>query len=509
MKKCALDIIRAIHSNKKKAEGVPKKAPANLVLNFAFLGNPGTGKTEVGKLFGRFLHESGARLGGPPDGAIEPGTIGEANSKEEVDAIKAYAARSSPPRAVVFFHHDMSRTPIPDATSAYIEPWMATWAGEYPEITFVKVDGVQNADITFKNFDGFPSVYFYEGDQICEVDPVMGKKKKDTPVAAPPCPMTATRTGAADAAQDVQDMQKAQAQRQAQADQQALQDARDLKKELKDEIAAKLEKMKGNSGGSVDAQTQPIFTQTSGQELLREGGEFFRTMIEDSINGVIFIDEAHEIDPRANGKPGREIRAQLLLASNDHRNELTFILAGYREDVEKKLLGTDPGFGRRFHSKYRLEFRDYNESQIKTIWIRIMEKTHRVADSTADGVEVLGWGMADDDIAEVVARRIAKGSGRYGVGNAGEVQSQFDIATQRAQLRESQTLTIKIEDVIGPEPTRELLPYLDAALCELEEKYVGLTNVKRDINQIVEHVRTNWMKQKSLQKTDDIKLNRW
>ena len=504
VKTCALGIFKVIHENKLRSQKKPKQAPVNVLLNFAFLGNPGTGKTEVAKIFGRFLHEAGARLGGPPKGSIKPGTVGEATSKEEVEEIKALAAKATPPRIIVFFHHDLTSAPIPGETSAYLAPFFTKWAVEFPELSFVKVDGVQHADIVFDTFAGFPSIYFCKGNTTLTT---LEKMKKDAPAAAAGGG-AGRRTGgnAPTPTQVAQNLQFQGQQAQAANAAQQLQNARDLKEELKDAIESELKRLQSSSGGSVVGDTVPIFTQTSGQELLRKGGDFFRDMIQDSLNGVIFIDEAHEIDPRANGKAGREISSQLLLASNDHRRELTFILAGYPDDVEKRLLATDPGFGRRFHVSRRIEFLDYTKSQLKKIWEKIIANTAQKVDATHSD-EVQGWSMKDDRIAEVVARRIAKGSGRHGFGNAGEVQSQFDIATERALLRDRSTLELEIVDVIGPKPNRETLPYLDAALCELEA-YVGLSGVKRDIYGIVELVEANWEKQKALTKPDDAKLNR-
>jgi hypothetical protein len=69
----------------------------------------------------------------------------------------------------------------------------------------------------------------------------------------------------------------------------------------------------------------------------------------------------------------------------------------------------------------------------------------------------------------VASRRVARGVGRKGFGNARTVRKLFESAVSSAKLRfygaaPGAQPTIAMEDIIGKEPTRESNPALDAAL---------------------------------------------
>ena len=54
--------------------------------------------------------------------------------------------------------------------------------------------------------------------------------------------------------------------------------------------------------------------------------------------GVLFLDEAYDLDP-ATSADGRAILADIMSAAEEHRHSVTIILAGYKDDVEKRLYG--------------------------------------------------------------------------------------------------------------------------------------------------------------------------
>ena len=51
--------------------------------------------------------------------------------------------------------------------------------------------------------------------------------------------------------------------------------------------------------------------------------------IQSAMDGVLFIDEAHSLDPKSNHAEGGAIVTKLLKVAEDHRDRITIILAGF------------------------------------------------------------------------------------------------------------------------------------------------------------------------------------
>jgi Cdc6-like AAA superfamily ATPase len=208
-----------------------------------------------------------------------------------------------------------------------------------------------------------------------------------------------------------------------------------------------------------------------------------------AVGGVLFLDEAYDLDP-ANNADGRAILAEIMSVAEDHRDTVTIILAGYKDDIERKLYAFNVGLPSRFQS---VQFDDFSEAQLGQIW-RSM------------GVEQ-GWRVGDD-VSRVAAARIARGRGRKGFGNARTVRQLFERAIGEAKHRYAGgEPTMVVEDVIGKEPSREHVPELDAVMRELESM-VGLGAVKRDMQALVDLARSNYKRELAGLKVDDVPLNR-
>ena len=80
---------------------------------------------------------------------------------------------------------------------------------------------------------------------------------------------------------------------------------------------------------------------------------------------VLFIDEAYDLNPAANPK-AQPIFNLMMKAASEHADDLTIILAGYKDDLEKKLYSYNDGLKRRFPQEF--QFDDYSESELLQIW---------------------------------------------------------------------------------------------------------------------------------------------
>ena len=68
---------------------------------------------------------------------------------------------------------------------------------------------------------------------------------------------------------------------------------------------------------------------TTAQELLSKGAAKFGDTIQAALGGVLFIDEAYALEPKSD-KIGKAIVDQILTAAENHRDDLSIILAGYK-----------------------------------------------------------------------------------------------------------------------------------------------------------------------------------
>jgi AAA+ superfamily predicted ATPase len=365
VKKVALDVYASVLANKQLKAAGHGKAVSQETLNFAFLGNPGTGKTTVARLFAELLEQAGARAG----------------------------------------HRFVQMT-----ASQALRKGAKTFATEMAALT-----GSSKSV-------GPPPRPLRRGANV-EVD--VGGKRYPAEIVL------------ADADKKVYDV-----------------------KFTDNTVEEKV----------AEARVRPV---GEGQ----------------AVGGVLFLDEAYDLDP-ANNAEGRAILAEIMSVAEDHRDTVTIILAGYKDDIENKLYAFNAGLPSRFQT---VQFDDFSEDQLGQIW-RSM------------GVEQ-GWSI-DDAVSRVAAARIARGRGRKGFGNARSVRQMFERAIGEAKHRYTGGKpTMIVEDVIGKEPTRENVPALDAVMRELEAM-VGLASVKRDMQSLVDLARNNYKRELAGLKVDDVPLNR-
>jgi stage V sporulation protein K len=120
-----------------------------------------------------------------------------------------------------------------------------------------------------------------------------------------------------------------------------------------------------------------------------------------ALDGVLFIDEAHQLTPRSD-PTGAAIVRELMGQAENNRERLTIILAGYKHDIDEELLTFDPGLPSRF--QFEMKFEDYTEDQLYAIFTQLAASKK--------------WKFATDDVARVPIRRIARGRKQAGFANA-------------------------------------------------------------------------------------------
>eukprot|EP01041_Mallomonas_annulata_P010090 gene10090-21025_t len=154
----------------------------------------------------------------------------------------------------------------------------------------------------------------------------------------------------------------------------------------------------------------------------------FETLVNKAIGGTVFIDEAYLFKPSPRGQTANASNAVLdclLKVAEEKRETTTFILAGYKDDIED-LLTYNEGFTSRFPKQFTFPFEDYDESHLRRI-LKNMVTTRGFLFETKKQCKV--------NLPKVLSRRIARGIGTKGFGNAREVRNRIDHCVGRQAAR--------------------------------------------------------------------------
>lgn len=237
---------------------------------------------------------------------------------------------------------------------------------------------------------------------------------------------------------------------------------------------------------------EPSIVETTAQAVKDEGADAFRKNVSAANGGCFFIDEAYDLDP-VGDLSGKPIVNELLTLSEDKRDEISFILAGYEDEFEARFFAYNDGLRSRFKT---ITFEDFDEHELATIWKGMRENKE--------------W-SEEQGVCRVVVRRMAKITGRKGFGNAREVRRRLEEATQSAMSRlgddfDDSMMTLTVEDVIGQDP-RLQNEKLKRVVDEIEEK-IGWQRVKQQVKSLLELCGVNYRRELLGQTELDIFQNR-
>jgi Cdc6-like AAA superfamily ATPase len=234
------------------------------------------------------------------------------------------------------------------------------------------------------------------------------------------------------------------------------------------------------------------FFESSGSSLANDGVSACKAHIDKILEeggGVFFIDEAYQL-VSGNSFGGKAVLDYLLAEIENLTGKVVFVLAGYHKQMEA-LFAHNPGIPSRI--PVQIEFQDYEDNQLHHIFCHYVNKKYKGSMQLEEGMSGL--------YARIVARRIGRGRGRDGFGNAREVQNKISQITERqarrlrkerkAGLKPNDNLRTK-EDLIGPEPTAILNNNL--AWKKLQN-LIGLTAVKQAVQSFIEGIEFNYQQE--------------
>ncbi|CCC05206.1 unnamed protein product [Sordaria macrospora k-hell] len=248
------------------------------------------------------------------------------------------------------------------------------------------------------------------------------------------------------------------------------------------------------------------FAETTGAGLAHGGVSGCKKLIDKILNdggGVLFIDEAYQLTS-GNNPGGGSVLDYLLAEVENLRGKLVFVLAGYSKQMES-FFAHNPGLPSRF--PIDMSFADYTDDELLRIFELKVNKKYKNAMDCEDGLRGL--------YCRIIARRIGRGRGKEGFGNARTVENNIDIISRRQANRirrerkagktNVDDLFFTKEDLIGPEPAEALNK------CQAWKKLqqlIGLASVKEAVKALVDSIQQNYKRELAEQPPIQYSLNK-
>lgn len=247
------------------------------------------------------------------------------------------------------------------------------------------------------------------------------------------------------------------------------------------------------------------FKENTGAGLANLGVSGCKKLIDEILNsggGVLFIDEAYQLTS-SNNPGGGAVLDYLLAEVENLRGKVVFVLAGYNKQMES-FFAHNPGLPSRF--PVAMTFADYTDEELLRILELKINKKYNNAMDCEDGLKGL--------YCRIVSRRIGRGRGKEGFGNARAVENVLDSISRRQanRIRKARKngsrpddLFFTKEDLIGPEPADAL------SKCHAWKKLqalIGLRAVKEAVRALVDSIQQNYIRELAEEPPIEYSLNK-
>ncbi|KAG7098433.1 hypothetical protein E1B28_000385 [Marasmius oreades] len=256
---------------------------------------------------------------------------------------------------------------------------------------------------------------------------------------------------------------------------------------------------------SVDVLPGSRFIETTGSSISDSGVAGMKKHIEDVLKaggGAIFVDEAYQL-VSGTSLSGKEVLNFMLAEMENNVGKLVFILAGYRKEMEK-FFEHNPGIPSRV--PYQLNFEDYKDDELLLMLRKLIVKKYK------------GQMKVEGDInglyGRIAIRRLGRGRGKEGFGNARALQNMFAKINERqaarinkeraAGMRPDDFLLLS-QDLIGPKPADALK---DNESWAKLQAMIGLKSVKETVRVFMDLINTNYRRELQEKEPLQVSLNR-
>ncbi|KAL0570783.1 hypothetical protein V5O48_011177 [Marasmius crinis-equi] len=256
---------------------------------------------------------------------------------------------------------------------------------------------------------------------------------------------------------------------------------------------------------SVDALPGDHFIETTGSRVGDDGVAGMKKHIDDVLKaggGAIFVDEAYQL-VSGTSISGKEVLNFMLAEMENNAGKIVFILAGYRKEMEK-FFEHNPGIPSRV--PYQLRFDDYTDEELLLMLRKLIVKKY----SGRMKVE----GDIDGLYGRIAVRRLGRGRGKEGFGNARALQNMFSRVSERQAARINKERAAGLQpddflllgqDLIGPKPDDALR---DNASWAKLQNMIGLESVKNTIRVFIDLIQTNYRRELLEKEPVQVSFNR-
>ena len=247
------------------------------------------------------------------------------------------------------------------------------------------------------------------------------------------------------------------------------------------------------------------FVETSGSRLANDGVAGAKKHIDDIIKaggGCFFLDEAYQLSS-GNSYGGAAVLDFLLAEIENQLGKIVFIFAGYNKQMEK-FFEHNEGFSSRM--PYRLQFTDYSDKELLQMLGQRIKKKYHGNMSVEGGMTGL--------YARIAVRRLGRGRGREGFGNARALENILARISERQahRLQRERVAGIlpndfffKQEDLVGPEPSKAIV---ECAAWKDLQSLTGLNSVKKSMQGLLDRIHTNYQRELEEKEIVETSLNR-
>jgi AAA+ superfamily predicted ATPase len=211
-------------------------------------------------------------------------------------------------------------------------------------------------------------------------------------------------------------------------------------------------------------------------------GKYVNTIIDQALDGILFIDEAYSLSAEDRGGFGKEAIEVLIKRMEDDRSRFVVIIAGYKDEMVQ-FIKSNPGLDRRFPISNRLEFPDLEPDEL----LHILKN-----DLCMKGVH---WDKEIEPLLQKVVYDLFRYRNRN-FGNAGEIRNLSESIDLRIKARIAFDLNATHNLLLNDIPN-EYLSTTSQESHSIEEilspldGLVGLTEIKEHIISIVKILKVD------------------